>query len=465
MSSLPPDLPTMGGAEPNRLLTARPHRLWLNMRKRLAEGRGAAWAIAEYFGYPLLMFAATPLLLHVLGATVYGQWMLLLTLNGLGGLAGMGMGMAATREVAGHLGRADRKGAAAAARSCLGVTLAASAAIAAAIVAGAAVVPSPWLARMGEPEAIRLVVVAGAMMIVLEQVDTVFAGTIRGLERYDVSAKVELTAKAAMVLATIAAAVLTQSLAVIMATTLVCMLVRSAIKARIAARLLGNGMLWPRWEQHHVAAAFNFGKWTWGQSIGAALFATADRLLVGGMMGAAALAHYSVCVQLAQQVQTLPAAGAQVLLPRVSRLEGEGRPYRNMALRLTVGVGAIAGLAGLVLALLGYGIMQLWVGTSIAQDTAGTLPLLALGYAILGANVVPHYVLLGAGRARFVAVVNIAAGLFAIALAWLLIPAMGFAGAAIGRLCYALIISANVLAMLHQTRHSKIHGDELARDS
>jgi O-antigen/teichoic acid export membrane protein len=236
----------------------------------------------------------------------------------------------------------------------------------------------------------------------------------------------------------------------------------SAQRGQSPQRLLGRGLLRLQWDRSHVARAFHFGKWTWAQSIGAALFATADRLLVGSMMGAAALAHYSVCVQLAQQVQTLPAAGAQVLLPRVSRLESEGTHYRAMALRLTLGVGAIAGLAGLVLALLGQWLLQLWVGTAIADETSGTLPLLAVGYAVLGANVVPHYVLLGAGRARFVAVVNIAAGLLAILLAWLLVPTMGFAGAAIGRLCYALVISANVLAMLHQTRHSEIKGAEPA---
>ena len=420
----------------------------------IAAGRSAAWAIAEYFGYPLLMFAATPLFLHLLGATVYGQWMLLLTLNGLGGLAGMGMGTAATREVAGHLGRDDRIGAAAATRSCLGVTLAASGAIAALIVLGVLLAPTAWLARMGDPAAIHVIALAGAAMIALEQIDTVFAGAIRGAERYDISAKIELTFRLTVVVTTVVAAALTRSLFAIVVVTLILMIARSTVKAGLATRLLNATMLWPGWDRHHVSVAFGFGKWTWAQAIGAALFATADRLLVGGMMGAVALAHYSICVQLAQQVQTLPAAGAQVLLPRVSRLESQGLPYRAMAIRVMLAVIALAGMFALGLALLGGWIMRLWVGPTIAGEMATTLPLLALGYAVLGANVVPHYVLLGVGRARFVALLNIAAGIVAIIVAWFLIPSWGFIGAALGRLCYAIVTSANIPALLRQSRDS-----------
>lgn len=410
------------------------------------------WAIAEYFGYPLLMFAATPLFLHLLGATVYGQWMLLLTLTGLGGLAGMGMGTAATREVAAHLGRGDRDGAAAATRSCLGVTLAASGAIASLIILATLIAPTAWLARMGDPHAILAVALAGPVMIALEQVDTVFAGAIRGAERYDVSAKVELTAKLTMVCATVCAAALARSLVAIIAMTLLVMTGRSVVKAAVAKRLLHTTTLWPGWDKRHVATAFDFGKWTWAQAIGAALFATADRLLVGSMMGAVALAHYSICVQLAQQVQTLPAAGAQVLLPRVSRLESEGVSYRTMAVRVMLVVIALATTFAIGLALVGGWLMQLWVGRAIAIEMATVLPLLAMGYAVLGANVVPHYVLLGAGRARFVAMLNVAAGIVAIAIAWLLIPTLGFTGAALGRFCYALVTSANIPVMLRQTR-------------
>jgi O-antigen/teichoic acid export membrane protein len=422
------------------------------MRSALAGGRNALWAIAEYFGYPLLMFAATPLFLHLLGSAVYGQWMLLLTFNGLGGLAGMGMGTAATREVAAHHGRGDLAGAAAAARSCLGVTLAASGTVAAVIALGATAAPSAWFAGMGDMADIRFIAFAGAAMIAMEQIDTVFAGTIRGVERYDVSARLELAAKLATVLASVAMAALARSLAPIVLVVLALMVMRTLAKARSASRLLGQGALWPQWNRGHVRTAFAFGKWTWVQSIGAMLFATVDRLLVGSILGAVALAQYSVAVQLAQQVQTLPAAGAQVLLPRVSRLDSQGVSYRSMAIKVTVGVVGLASACALALILLGERIMTLWVGTSIAVAVAGTLSLLAVGYALLAVNVVPHYVLLGAGRARFVALSNLLAGVVAVAVTWFLIPRMGLAGAATGRFFYAAVTSVNILAMLRLTR-------------
>jgi O-antigen/teichoic acid export membrane protein len=426
------------------------------VRRLIARGRQSGWAMAEYFAYPLMMFAATPLFLHLLGTTQYGQWMLLLTFNGLGGLAGLGMGTAAIKEVSAHRGRGDMVGAANAVRSCLAVTLLFSLALAAVLILIGLFAGPALLSKMGTPAVVRMIVIAAAILIALEQIDTVFAGAIRGVERFDVSARIEASSKFIMVLAALAVAWFTQKLEPVIWTTIIVTLLRAGLKAVIAARILSTGPLFPRWEKSHVKQAFAFGKWTWAQSIGAAMFATADRMIVGSVLGADALARYSVCLQLAQQIQAVPAAGAQVLFPLISRRIEEQQPIRNFTIKSMLILTFFAVILAATVAVFSNQILFLWVGAEIADSSAHILTLLSLGFAVLAINNVPHFVLLGLNRANTVAYVNICAGVAAIAISVILIPKLGLSGAAIARLAYASTICI-LIGIMIRTLSGSIH--------
>jgi O-antigen/teichoic acid export membrane protein len=418
------------------------------LRGLLSRGKQSGWAMAEYFAYPLMMFIATPVFLYLLGTVQYGQWMLLLTFNGLGGLAGLGMGTAAIKEVSAHRGRGDLKGGADAVRSCLGVTLVSSFALSAVIIILGIFAGPALLTKMGDPDVVRNIVIAAAFLIALEQVDTVFAGAIRGMERFDISARVEATAKFAMVLAALLAAWVTHRLEPVIWTTVAVTALRTAVKAIIAARVLSQGALLPRWDQSHVKRVFAFGKWTWAQSIGAAMFATADRLIVGSVLGADALARYSVCLQLAQQIQTIPAAGAQVLFPMISRRMEHGEDVRSLVFKAMLWLTIFAAALAFPVILFSHMILTVWVGPNIADQASSVLTLLAVSFGILAINNVPHFVLLGLGKANSVAWVNIGAGILAVVASMVLIPLLGLIGATAGRLAYATVICLLIAIMI-----------------
>jgi O-antigen/teichoic acid export membrane protein len=230
--------------------------------------------------------------------------------------------------------------------------------------------------------------------------------------------------------------------------TLAATFVRLSVKALAVRHFIGQTP-WPAFDRPRMTEAFAFGKWTWAQSLGAAMFSTADRLIVGSMLGAHALAAYSVCLQLAQQIQTVPAAGAQFLFPAVSRSRAAGESYAGLAIRASLIIGGMSLLLALPVALFSHLILSLWVGQAIADAASVTLSLLAIGFAILGLNVGPHFVLLGAGRARFVAGINIVAGIVATGVGLYLVPQFALTGAAWARVSYALITLGNIGAMSH----------------
>lgn len=413
------------------------------LRQRLAiYGRRGAWSTLEYLAYPLLMLACTPLFLRSLGTHQYGQWMLLVTLGNLGGLAGLGMGAATIKDVSAARGRGDMGFAVQAVRVASFIAMACSVVVVAALLAAWALGGHALLARMGSEDDLLPLIVGALCLVGLEQLDSVYAGALRGLERFDTSARVEVSAKFAIVLGSLAVALVWGRLDLIVALTLVLTALRAAAKGWLAARLLGQGPLWPVWNRSMARHVLQFGKWSWLQSLGSALFSVADRLVIGSVLGADALARYSLCLQLAQQVHTLPAAATSFLFPMFSRKLEAGIDMRRWVLGLVVGLALVAGLIALPLWLLAEPILRLWVGADVATASAGLLALLALSHWVLSFTITPHYFLYGANAARFVAAANIAAGLASTAVNLVFIPAYGLAAAALSRLVYGAVAAA-----------------------
>ena len=178
------------------------------------------------------------------------------------------------------------------------------------------------------------------------------------------------------------------------------------------------------------------------------MFSTADRLLIGSLAGATALAHYSICLQLAQQIHTLPAAGAGYLFPTVSRRLQAGESVRKLALVSTLGFCVMGLVIALPLFVAGRWILTLWIGAGFADENTSLLRWLAVAFVVLAANIGPYFFMMGATTARFVSLVVVASGLLSLATGVVLIPLWGVAAAAAMRGVYAASTGTIVFAMI-----------------
>jgi O-antigen/teichoic acid export membrane protein len=429
--------------------------------ERFALVRSSGWAMAEYLAYPVMMLAAMPLYLWALGTAQYGQWMLLLTVTGFGGLAGLGMGPTATRMVAAAAGRGEMENALDAARACLAITLASALALAAIILLAGWTVGDEMFARVGTRNDILTIVGFAAFLLTIEQIDSVFAGILRGLERFDLSARLEIGAKIVQVVCTAVVVWHTRSLIAVFLVMSLIAIARTGAKVIVVQRQLSVDWLTPKWVTSEVRVAFQFGKWVWLQSAGSLMFAVADRALIGAMLGANALAQYAIALQLVQQVQTVPAAGAQVLFPAVAKRQQAGQDWRALATRATLAVAMFGTIGALALVLLGNWFLQLWVGPTLAAEVSPVLPWLALAFGLLSFPTVAHHVLMGSGRAVFVAISTIIAGLLCLLLAPWTIGQMGLTGAAAGRIGYAMITLIMIPAMYRPLKYDEMRGPDL----
>ena len=412
------------------------------LRNVLRLGRQGVWNSAEYIFFPLLMLVATPVFLHSLGARQYGQWMLLITLGSLGGWAGMGMGAATIREVASAHGRGDQHQASDYIRVASLIVILGTIFVGLLLICAFALGASRIFSQMGDRSELYPIIIGAPFLIASDQIDSVFSGALRGAERFGMVARLEMLSKTIIVGGCLVAAVTSHKLDLLIVVSVILNLVRVAIKSSAVAALFGVQAIFPCWDVEVATSLIKFGKWSLIQLVGSAIFSSADRLMVGSLLGPNVLANYSICLQLAQQVQSIPAAFGGFLFPYFTKRSNglTGQNKSPVLLVSTTALSLMSIIIALPLVIRADPLLNLWVGSAVAADSSRLISVLALGYCILALPIAAHYFLYGTGQAKLVAISNLAAGILTLFLNLLLIPWFGVIGAAATRFAYGTVL-------------------------
>jgi O-antigen/teichoic acid export membrane protein len=408
-----------------------------------SHGERAVWALADQGINPLVQLCLTPLLLSKLGKSEFGVWALANAILGMSQLVSCGAGVAATKHVSADLGAGERSQAIAVVRAAL--TIALFGGVAATVLAWqfAGAIVTQLFSRMGNPEHIAPIIALSVLAASIQELDNVYAGTMRGAERFDLCAKVEVPARICMGLAIALLSVLTAGVHVLVAALTLMLAFKAVLKAAQVAMLLESARCClPSLSAAPLGRVFRFGGWQWLQLTGSALFTATDQLLIGGLLGAAALARYSVCLQIAQYVHMLPSVLIQVIFPRISALGVRLDPREGNAMlrAATVVSVSIASLVGLPIMALAYPLLTLWVGHDFAASNSLLLAVLVAVHIALSFNVGGYFVLLGSGRSARSAAIVLAAGTVQSVFALAAAP-FGILAVACNRFLYALLTS------------------------
>lgn len=418
------------------------------MRKKLSD---SAWAIGEHLCYPLLMLAATPWFIEKLGILGYGQWMFLIAIAGLGGIMNAGTGAATIKSVSADIGRGQGARIETRIRAAVGLATLGGGAFAVLISLVFLLGSDALFARMGDSALVTLTGICGAVLLWIEQLDNVFGSALKGAERFKKAAQIEVTCRIGQIATLVLVSTVAPTLAALYTTLIATSLLRLAIKAKVATDALNVTLGRP--SAHALRDMAPFAGWGWMQGLGSALFSTADRLLVGSFLGAAALAQYAICVQLAMQIHTIAVAALSVMFPMISRrIAARAQPAELWK------VAGLAALAGLVLStLLAVALLALsplllanWLGATSSQ-LHSLMNWLAVSYWILALNIVPYYLLLAFNQPKFISLAALGGGLIALATATLGIIHLDQLGAALGKLAYAIVLACVLfVAAFHQ---------------
>ncbi len=405
------------------------------------------FSLSEYVLIPLLYLAATPFLVKRLGPDLYGLWMLINSIAGMAGALNFGFGDSTLRFVSMYRGRGETTS------IVRGIRTAYSASLLIAMVAGSLLfLCSPLLVSIFQiPSGGTILAIQslqlGAALLALQVIESVFKGVFQGHERYDLSAMVSVGVRGTILLSAVVLVLDGCGLREILLASVAISLFGLVIQGEIVHRLI-NATPWkPQFDTIELQRMFGFGVYAWLQSAGGMIFGQADRMVIGSMLGMSALTVYSVCLQLAQQIHAFVSAGFSVLFPMISRrmetvmignLHAEARSLIlvNLLVSIVLAVPVI---------FFGDSILELWMGHDFMVQGTTVLRLLAGAFFILSINVALHYILLGAGDVKFVALTNTVGGAMSLIVTIALVPVAGINAAAAGRLIYGAIVSMNFL--------------------
>lgn len=404
---------------------------------KLSGAVAAVWAGTEYLAYPFLMILATPFLIRHLGAGHFGLWMLVANVVGSWGLVNLGSALMITRYVAIHRDGAELEQAKQIVRFGLARALIGGGLAGGSLILSASWLATGWFHGMGDHRLVTYSLILAGGLLMLAQVEFTYKAALKGFELFGLAARLELACKSAFVLVLLLLANMGLGLVGVLGAMLGFAFINCLIYGQALSKVMGRTIWVPQFSVP-ISEMQAFAGWNWLQTLASVMFHQFDRFLIGAVLGAVPLAAYTVCLQVAQQIHALPAALFSFLLPRVSRRDVVYSQTRQMTMIL-VGL-LVPLLIGLPVILFAPRILAWWMGGLFAAEYGSLLMTLAGGYLLLSINVVPHYINLAEGQARFVSMLNLMAGLLTIVLCVWLINDSGLLGVAESKFVYGIVL-------------------------
>jgi O-antigen/teichoic acid export membrane protein len=172
----------------------------------------------------------------------------------------------------------------------------------------------------------------------------------------------------------------------------------------------------------------SYGGWISVSNIFGQLLASVDQLMIGAVLGVAAVAHYSVPMSLVVRSQLLAAALSTTLFPRMSRYtQDEAKELAEKALvTISYAFGAICAPA----VVLARPLLDLWMGKDFGSIAGPIAVLLLIGAWIDGLGFILFAVQDGQGRPDIGAKIRALGVIPYVIVLWLLMNHFGLLGAA-----------------------------------
>ena len=173
---------------------------------------------------------------------------------------------------------------------------------------------------------------------------------------------------------------------------------------------------------------FGYGAWVSVTALVSPLLETLDRVMIGSVLGAKAVAHYSVPFNLVQRVQLLPGALVRAMFPRLSnQTSSDARELSIRAVRL-IGIGMTLIIAPAILLIGPF--LKLWVGEEVAGHSTPVAQIILLGLWVNCPAFVPFILLQAQGRPDVVAKFHVLELVPFVGLLWVALHYFGLIGAA-----------------------------------
>lgn len=365
--------------------------------------KNTSWSLVDAVTYPLLLIVATPLFIKLLGPEDYGIWMLVNTLIQGMQLFNMGLGDSTIRKVSMFKARNETEYANDAINGniSLGILL-----LFICVFSGYcfAMTPIPALFHVNSSQinlAVQLIVL-GSATAGMKFIELVFLGAFKGLERFDLSAKLSLLSRGSVVLVSVLLVLNDYGLLeIFMATVLVNFI---NLLAQWLVLSIYNKGFWLRWISpfsRKKRPYQNYSLWYWLQSVLGMSGFLFDKLLLSYLTDLRTMAYYSVAAMIGTQIHNVLVSLGIIIFPKVSARQEHKQDLMPIYRISRFALAAVGWAAVLFLFLSSDWLMHWWLGAGTYAN-AKPFILLYLAYeAVLIITIVPYQMINGSDAVRY----------------------------------------------------------------
>jgi O-antigen/teichoic acid export membrane protein len=410
----------------------------IRQRLQTQQGRNALFSGGGALLNPVLQLVIMPLSYRVLGAELFGLWMLLNSIIAASGLATLGMGEAVTRYVAQYSAAKSPRDVLRVSRCVIALFLmvAAFAAFIAVIFSKAIVHSLFAVATEYQDDASLALQVAGVGLLV-KFIYAFLEAALRGFERYDIESSIGAMVAVVTTLGAYGVLSLGFGLSAVVGWGIFVMALGVVIMAVKLNRFMPDAIWWrPRFDYTTLKEVARFGVFTWWQTLNGLILYQLDRVIIAISGGVASVGYYSLCMQLIQTIHSVLAKSAGFVFPMAVKLHGE-RNRRGLWDLFCHGSYTMGWISWLVYApLIAYAgpILYFWMGPDFASDATLILQVLGLWCVCMSTSIIPFHLMNATGAERMNAYFGSASGGLFVAAGLLAVPHYAALGAAAARL-------------------------------
>jgi O-antigen/teichoic acid export membrane protein len=187
-----------------------------------------------------------------------------------------------------------------------------------------------------------------------------------------------------------------------------------------------------RFSKADFKETFSFGIYILFSKIANSISSSMYQMIIGIILGPAAVAIYNVPVRLVSKLQIAAYKIIYVLFPIISELKSENQIDR---IRRIYEIGSkycffIVSVLCISTVSFSYYILNYWIGPDFANQGSTVFVLLALGYYLHSIGMVPSIIANGMGNPKFNAIFSLLFGIISILLLIILSPKYGLIGSA-----------------------------------
>lgn len=407
------------------------------------------WSMLDSFSNPLFSLLLIPIFTHNLGLENYGLYVMVMAFVGFFGFTGLGMNTSITYCLAVNYETPNPKHIAARLGSALALTLFGTVLFSCVFLSALNIFTLPLKVYFPQLIAQQQLIYSALMLIVITQLDMVVSASLKGLQQFKISSKVEFVLRLFSFVIVAFVAIMQKNVVAIVLTTLIMALFNLITRYATLNKIVHFHFSDIKINKQRANELFHFGKWMTLQNIAGACFGSIDKLVIGSLLGNKVLGAYNVLLSITQLVHYIPANMLTFIMPKVAKNS------ESVSISLLKKIFTLTAIVSIFFAVLII-IFKKFIFLKFYLDSSydALFYWLILSYVLLSLNVPSYFVALGMNLIKAVSLQCIIGSVIGVISMLILIARYGLLGTVASKLIYSVIAIFLIVPVLRKMKLS-----------